>query len=195
MDQDVAAVAAVTEVPAKRVVIDAPGKKVTFQGYLIREVESRIEEWQIRFTILRLYKVTDPELQYKYLISSLGRSVVYHKPGSQCNLGTAHTAVQLEGLPYFDELQECRRCRPKAVEFLLDNEVVDLETDRVNPLKKCMDAHEAWLKLHEERINHDGERELYLSAPAERLLRQAAQADEGIKAELERVDELGSDEG
>jgi hypothetical protein len=182
------------------VVIPVPAGKQSFRGSLIDQVSSRIDETDVRqerFTVIRMFRVTDDTLpNYQYVISTIGRSVRYHVHNSRCNLGVPVTPVWLEALDYFEDLTECRICKPPAIEDLSDSDQVDYEMDRINPVRWCESPADAVTKLHERRkvvvmdpdtgLKHE-ETELYLSAPAERLLYRVAALDEGIGAHVREV--------
>jgi hypothetical protein len=189
---------------AMTIIIPVSAGRAQFRGSLVRQVSSRIDEedeHQERFTVISLYRVAEGSLPgTAYVISSIGRSVRYHALDGGCLLGTIVTVAWLLELPYYDKLVECRRCHAPDVDDLRLTDRVRYEKDRVNPVIRCRSAADVRERLHEYRTQVVTEtdpqtgrqyktmtRVKYLSAPAERLLYDAAEVDPAFAALLDEV--------
>lgn len=142
-------------------------KTIEFQGRLLAHVTTESPN-SPRWTVFDLYQVTDGT--HRYVISIIGRSVVYHVHDGDCNTGIPN-AMSL--LP--PDAEPCPRCRPDVGD--LDADTVDLEEDYYN-VAVCADRAEVELRL---RTRHDGTVGT-LSRPALRLLQLAASEDPAFDA-------------
>jgi hypothetical protein len=200
---------AVAEAGVMTIIIPVPGGRAQFRGHLIRQVSSRIDEEderQERFTLIGVYEVTENSLPgTQFVISSIGRSVRYHAIGGGCPFGTPVTVAWLQQLDYYDKLVECRRCPAPDVDELELTDRVSYEKDRVNPVILCRDAAHTRERLHEWRSETVTEtdprtrrryrttrRVKFLSAPAERLLYDLAEAHPAFAALQDEIVPLAS---
>jgi hypothetical protein len=149
--------------------------KVEFTGDLLAAVSTETD--LPRWLELALYKITEGPNTGKYALHTNGRSVVYHVHDGDCNKGVPKPAGDLPGYA-----EPCDRCRPsdRGVWFApLEKYVVDMEEDRPS-LYLCDEA--SGVREQFEKWPGTGGKP---SAPAQRLLRSAAQVDAGIAADLE----------
>jgi hypothetical protein len=132
---------------------------------------------------MELYQITDGPNQGKYVLSVMGRSVVYHVHNGSCNSGVPIAATEID-----DEFEPCNRCNPPGAESLAATLTVDLEEDRPQ-VHVVADPQELLKKLHNPRANA-------ISGPGQRLLAIAAMNEDGtvknqdIYAAINRVERL-----
>lgn len=157
-------------------------REVEFEGILLGEV-STDNNSSPRWTEMELYRITSGDNTGKYVLSVMGRSVVYHVHDGQCNSGVP-TAVK----KITDEFEPCNRCNPPSIRALTEGVIVDLEEDRPQ-VHVVADPQELLRKLHNPRANA-------ISGPGQRLLAISAMyedetvKDEGIYNALNRVERL-----
>lgn len=153
-----------------------------FQGTRIAYVSTESAS-SPRWTEMNLFHLTDGT--DRYVLQTVGRSVVYHGHHSECNSGTA---VFMANLP--EDAEPCTRCRPPT--FYPDGDAddrrtaVDLESDRYS-VYVCALATDVITRLRISRANTALDS---FSAPAMRLLDHARQVDAGIAAALQVVERL-----
>ncbi len=137
-----------------------------------------------RWTEMSLFHLTDGT--DRYVLQTVGRSVIYHGHDSACNSGTATRALDLP-----EDAEPCPRCRPRVfdpdLEAVTDGDTVDLESDRYG-VHVCAAAGDVITRLRISRVNA-GALDSF-SAPAMRLLDHARQVDAGIAAALQVVERL-----
>ena len=129
-----------------------------------------------RWIELRLYRATGDGVTIRagsYILHIIGMSVVYHLHDSDCNTGVP---TRVDALP--PEAEPCPRCKPLGIADLHGDFVVDLEAER-HTMHVCEDVHGVLGKLVQARPQ--GRLGGKLSAPAQRLLEIAAQADEEVE--------------
>lgn len=129
-------------VESKITVRDSGGPRY-FHGYKMVDLswsaETALAANKLRWTDLILYRVTDKTAPWKYVLQSIGRSVVYHVPGNPCNRGIdSPVGILYEDRERYDNLLPCNvpGCRPKPLEDLDDHDRVSVEEDRYK-LNRC----------------------------------------------------------
>lgn len=157
-------------------------REVEFVGELLSEV-STDNSSSPRWTEMELYLVTDGPNQGKYVLSVMGRSVVYHQHNGSCNSGVPVSVKEID-----EDFEPCIRCNPPAPHALGASVTVDLEEDRPQ-VHVVADPQELLKKLHNPRANA-------ISGPGQRLLAIAAMNEdgtvknEGIFNAINRVERL-----
>jgi hypothetical protein len=158
-------------------------REVEFVGELLSEV-STDNNSSPRWTEMELYKITDGPSTGKYVLSVMGRSVVYHGHNGACNSGVPVSVKEIS-----EEFEPCHRCNPPSPAKLGATLTVDLEEDRPQ-VHVVGDPQELLRKLHNPRANA-------ISGPGQRLLAIAALhddgetvKDEGIFNAINRVERL-----
>lgn len=157
-------------------------REVEFVGQLLSEV-STDNNSSPRWTEMELYRITDGQNTGKYVLSVMGRSVVYHVHNGACNSGVPVAVKEID-----EEYEPCHRCNPPAPHALASLLSVDLEEDRPQ-VHVVSDPQELLKKLHNPRANA-------ISGPGQRLLAIAAfhedgrVRDEGIHNAINRVERL-----
>lgn len=157
-------------------------RDVEFVGELLSEVSTDNNN-SPRWTEMELYKITGGPNVGKYVLSVMGRSVVYHVHNGQCNSGVPVSIKDID-----EEYEPCHRCNPPAPQALASIVSVDLEEDRPQ-VSMVGDPVELLKKLHNPRANA-------ISGPGQRLLAIAAfhedgtVKDEGIRNAISRVERL-----
>jgi len=193
-----AAVAETAATGAHDIILDAPGGRVSFRGYLIKSISTRAGS-QPRWTELALYKVTDDA--GGYVLRNTGKSVLYHRPGEPCNLGVSARVGDLDD-DRFNALEphvttiERFPGDPKALAPCYPPDLDDLDPDTViaaeldlNGIRRCPTVRAVLEGL--EQVKWDqGSRTRFLSEPAQRLLAEAADLDSDIAEMLAEVREL-----
>lgn len=155
-------------------------REVEFEGVLLSEV-STDNSSAPRWTEMELYKISDGS--GRYVLSVMGRSVVYHAHNGQCNSGVPVSVKEID-----EEFEPCHRCNPPIPQALAGVLTVDLEEDRPQ-VHVVNDPQELLRKLHNPRANA-------ISGPGQRLLAIAAMnedgtvKDEGIFSAINRVERL-----
>jgi hypothetical protein len=153
-----------------------------FQGTRIAYVSTESAS-SPRWTEMSLFHLTDGT--DRYVLQTVGRSVVYHGHHSECNSGTAVRAFDLP-----EDAEPCTRCRPPTFqdcEGEVDDSRVDLESDRYS-VYVCALATDVIARLRISRANSTALDSF--SAPAMRLLDHARQVDAGIAGALQVVERL-----
>ncbi len=146
-------------------------REVEFVGTLLSEV-STDNNSSPRWTEMELYRITKGDNRGKYVLSVMGRSVVYHTHDGSCNSGVPTAVSKIT-----DEFEPCNRCNPPAWSVLSDTSrpqtvvTVDLEEDRPQ-VHVVADPQELLRKLHNPRANA-------ISGPGQRLLAIAAMHEDG----------------
>jgi hypothetical protein len=134
-----------------------------------------------RWTDMALYRVVDEQVNARYAVHVVGRSVLYHRVGSPCQKGVTRTVGALDEDPRYDLLRPCQdaACFPGTdwhhMETLADSDKIDVEEERPT-LLKCVDAKDLLRQLR----GRDGE----ISGLASKLLREGAGKDDGVAAVL-----------
>lgn len=156
--------------------IPTGGQPFQFAGELISDKSTERREVQ-RWTELRLYRTLDGT--GRYVLVSIGRSVRYHTHNSPCGQGTE---THSNSFPL--DAEPCPRCRPDR-DWQSNPGLYHMETDNYTPIV-CQDAFEVIDSLGED-VNRKAKRgtpNKILSSPAQQLLKQAAEKDEGIARAL-----------
>jgi hypothetical protein len=177
------------------IVVPEPGGLVSFRGHLIHMVSTRSGN-QPRWTELYLYKVTDG--QGGYVLANIGKSVLYHTVGGPCNLGVRKTVDSLSDEEfqnlephtmtiqrYPGDPKTLRPCHPADLETLDPREIISVELD-LPGVTRCPTAASIREELRQVR-REQGMTVGFLSEPAQRLLREAADIDPDIAAALREV--------
>jgi hypothetical protein len=177
---DVNTTKATSDAEAKLIRLRDSYREVEFNGVLLSEV-STDNSSSPRWTEMELYKITDGT--GRYVLSVMGRSVVYHQHNGQCNSGVPVSIKEID-----EEYEPCHRCNPPAPHALAGTVTVDLEEDRPQ-VHVVSDPQELLKKLHNPRANA-------ISGPGQRLLAIAAfyedgiVKDEGVHSAINRVERL-----
>lgn len=137
-----------------------------------------------RWTEMALYKVTDG----RYVLSVVGRSVVYHEHAGLCNSGVPTPVDQL-GDDLLEDLEPCQRCEPPETRDLAGVLTVDLEEDR-HTVHVCANADAVVEKLRNPKATSTSRGTGMISGPGQRLLAIAASVDEGIRGAVTVVDRI-----
>jgi hypothetical protein len=120
-----------------------------------------------RWTEINIYKTAGGS----YVIQRIGRSVVYHVHGSECNYGIA---TRVDKLP--EDAEPCNVCNPGLPEDLDPEDIVDFEID-IHSAEVC-NAAELPHRLTHKKINRDtGKEERFMSSVSRRALQGALDAD------------------
>lgn len=157
-------------------------REVEFEGVLLSEV-STDNSSSPRWTEMELYKITVGPNAGKYVLSVMGRSVVYHVHNGPCNSGVPVSTKEID-----EEFEPCFKCNPPAPAALAATLTVDLEEDRPQ-VHVVADGYELLRKLRNPKANA-------ISGPGQRLLAIAAMhengsvKDEGIYSAINRVERL-----
>jgi hypothetical protein len=154
---------------------------LTFQGETIADLSWSYEEAEERghqrWTDIALYRVTE-EGPYAYVLQTVGRSIVYHKPGLPCQRGVNMRVSRLrENEAHYRALFACTVCNPVELDDVSDSTMVAVEQD-IPTLYKCATAHEM-VSLLEKRLRGGG-----MSGVNLKILQTASAADEGIAAAM-----------
>lgn len=151
-------------------------RRIRFSGSLLASVSTETNR-KPQWIELELY-THEPGDEYpgRYFLHVIGRSVRYHQNGSECNTGVP---TPWEELP--EDAEPCPQCRPPSLPLpgtpRGEGQAVDLESDR-HTLHDCETTADVVHKLARGGAGK-------LSAPAQRLLEIAAQADRGLAAALD----------
>lgn len=157
-------------------------REVQFTGELLSEV-STDNSSSPRWTEMELYKITVGPNAGKYVLSVMGRSVVYHEHNGTCNSGVPTAVEEID-----EEFEPCYKCKPPAPGALAGVATVDLEEDRPQ-VHVVADGTELLRKLRNPKAN-------VISGPGQRLLAIAALhengsvKDEGVYNAINRVEQL-----
>lgn len=173
--------AAVTTSPQTIRIRDA-SRTLEFVGVMLSDVSTETDR-NPRWTEMELYKVEDG----RYVLSIVGRSVVFHEHDSQCNSGVP-TQVSNLSQDLLDDLEPCQRCTPPDPEDLAGTPTIDLEADR-HTVHVCADANAVVEKLRNPKTASSSGTGL-ISGPGQRLLAIAASLDDGIKDAVTVVDRI-----
>lgn len=147
-----------------------------FEGKLLSEVSTR-SPWSMRWTVMRLYKMTDGTS--RYVLHVVGHSVIYHVYRGPCNSGV-HA--------YRDELPQvikpCRECSPPNVNDVPIANEVALEEERYT-VYVCDNPTTLINKLHNPKLG--GKQAGVISGPGQRLLAEASLIDDAIFEKINTV--------
>lgn len=169
---------------------------VVFEGKLMARASTR-RAGQPRWTELVLYRTEGDQ----YVISKIGRSVVYHKIGSACNTGVQTTVLDLckrvEALAKLVEFNDdeelypvpCEKCRPPEIyavdSELDDDDLVNGELDR--PQAEVCAPADVPERLRLRRNDSNGVSTSFMSSVATRVLATAAAADPLLRSEIQHT--------
>jgi hypothetical protein len=152
-------------------------RTVEFTGVLLSEVSTDTGK-NPRWTEIELYRITEGQNTGKYVLNTMGRSVVYHVHESSCNSGVPVSIKEVAG---DTEFEPCHKCNPETTERLAEIYAVapigaimsvDLEEDRPK-VDDVADPQELLRKLYSPKLNS-------ISGPGQRLLAKAAYMDDGV---------------
>lgn len=142
---------------------------IEFEGKMISGATTERPD-DPRWTEINIYKTVGGS----YVIERIGRSVVYHVHGSECNYGIA---TRVENLP--DDAEPCKFCNPGAQEDLFAEDLVDFEID-IHSAEVCS-AAELPQRLTHKKVNRDtGKEERFMSSVSRRALQGALDADQEL---------------
>lgn len=184
----------------RKIVLQAEDGPRSFFGYVIVDLSldaatvvdpPKELKWypRYRWTDMALYRVVDPPAAAEYAVHVVGRSVLYHRINGPCHRvdssarkGMVRTVLDLEDDPRYELLRACGKpgCYAAVplwhhLETLPGGARVAVEVERPSVLK-CSDAPQVVDRLRDEGGD--------LSELALKLLREAAQKDEGIAAAM-----------
>lgn len=133
-------------------------REVEFEGILLGEV-STDNGSSPRWTEMELYKIADGS--NRYVLSVVGRSLVYHAHESQCNSGVPVATSEIT-----EDCEPCFKCNPPAPHALELSMTVDLEEDRpqVHVVADPKDLMKKLRSPHGQTISGPGQRLLAISA-------------------------------
>lgn len=158
-------VAASTEEP-RLIKLRDSWRDVEFVGVRLAEV-STDNSSNPRWTEMELYRISEGPNKGKYVLSVMGRSVVYHQHDGSCNSGVPVSVREID-----EEFEPCHRCNPPAPEALISVSTVDLEEDRPK-VDVVADPQELLRKLYSPKLSA-------ISGPGQRLLAKAAFQEDGV---------------
>lgn len=166
--------------------VQSDDRVLEFTGSVIAR-SSTFEDGKPRWTELVLWRVRDAS--GRYVLQRAGQSLVYHRPGGSCNLGTATSARNLtpQALP-------CPRCHPlpRDVIIMQPGAIACPESPRYTAVV-CESPRDVLGHLRLSATTPaqaEGLVASSYSAPAQRLLDEARQTDEGIRQALAFVERL-----
>lgn len=149
-----------------------PGKEIVDLSWDVATVRAK---GRYRWTDMILYRMLG-DGPYEYILQVIGRTVVYHRPGSPCGRGARMSVSNLYASDpdRYDILEPCpeRGCKPKDLEHLDNTDIVSVEEDRYT-LDKCKTLNDLIDALRDE----DGK----VSGLGDKLLTTAKMADKGIR--------------
>lgn len=151
---------------AQEIELEGPTSSVTFTGWCLAEVSTRTRR-SLRWTMMELYRIQNPQTDTNYVLYIIGRSVLFHLEDSDCNSGVLMPFGELP-----EEAAPCRDCVTQSKTFG-DEELVTFEDDLLT-IHRCATAAEVIEKLFQ--INHDTSKP-EISRPALRLLKNASIID------------------
>jgi hypothetical protein len=164
------------------------GRTLEFHGVEIAYVTTESPTLP-RWTEMRLYKVTDGT--GRYVLSVVGRSVVYHQhrdDGTGCNAGVATLAENLFDKVGDTDAEPCFRCHPTAVEDIPLDMMIDMEKDRYS-VHVCADAAAVIEKLRNKK-NATAHTPGTISGPGQRLLDIAVGIDPSMMNSATVIDRI-----
>jgi hypothetical protein len=152
---------------------------VRFTGDLLAQVSTETNV-QPRWIEIQLFKVTEGDRTGSYVLHTVGRSVVYHVHDSaSCNTGVPTPYNRLG-----DDAEPCPKCRPASIYNADGGTVVDMESDR-HSMYVCPQIADV-VRQFKSWPGGGGK----LSAPAERLLEIAGQADPAVAEAAQETETL-----
>jgi hypothetical protein len=128
-----------------------------------------------RWTELELYRVTKGPNTGKYMLQSVGCSVVYHKEFGGCGKGSVETAANLA-----EDARPCPICRPADLDELDDDDQVSME-DTLYKVVLCDGYADLFAALRSKTDPNA------MSGPGMGLLNTAAKVDDKIAAAMNVV--------
>lgn len=149
---------------------------IEFEGDLIAEATTERPN-DPRWTEINIYRTTGGS----YVIHRVGRSVVYHLHGSECNYGIATAGAKLPR-----DAEPCPTCKPASPEELFQEDLFDLEID-IHSAEVCT-AVELPQRLTHKKVNRStGQEERFMSSVSRRALQGALDADPGLASAVMNV--------
>jgi len=143
-----------------------------FEGVRLSEVSTETDAVP-RWTDMALYRTDDG----RYVLSIVGRSVVYHEHNGRCNSGIPTPVAEIND-DLAEELEPCVKCNPEPLDEFTGL-MVSLEEDRPAAYV-CASADDVVTQLRNPKAT--GSRGTgQISGPGQRLLAIAAGVDEGIR--------------
>lgn len=135
---------------------------VEFEGTLLGEASSETEDSQ-RWTEIYIYKTVGG----RYVLHTVGRSVLYHVHDGPCNTGVPRDPAELD--PELDE--PCGRCNPSTSAPLVD---VEMDKESVTQAETAEGVYPLLLQRRGART--------FMSWPATRAFEMASRADPALAA-------------
>jgi hypothetical protein len=157
---------------------DKAGKPQTLDGWRIARESTEADK--PRWTEIEVFMTVTG----KYVIHTLGRSVIYHRHDSECNTGKTQLGQDMDA-----DMVPCYRCRPSAsyTDEEYDEVPFDVEVD-IPTIIPGLSAKGVITALHWR--GNDKEPGGSLSYLAGRLLWKLGEADPAIRAELSKPVDL-----
>lgn len=156
---------------------------VEFQGRLLERVTTESDD-DPRWLELEVYQVTDGT--GRYVLYSVGKSVIYHQANSICNRGALRKTSDAD---WPEDAESCWRCHPADWKQVPSGTVFRLEIDRPTTFV-CNTPAEVIENL---KVGPHTKGKLppgTLSGPARGLLDAIARVDEGFAAVMNHVERL-----
>lgn len=142
---------------------------IEFEGNMISGATTERSD-DPRWTEINIYKTVGGS----YVIQRIGRSVVYHVRGSECNYGIA---TRVDKLP--SDAEPCKICNPGFPEDLDVEDIVDFEID-IHSAEVCTAAELPHRLTHKKTNRETGKEERFMSSVSRRALQGALDADEDL---------------
>jgi hypothetical protein len=145
-----------------------------FYGVMIAENTTErphLTQW----TELELYRITKGPNTGKYMLRSIGCSVVYHRAFGGCGKGSIETAAKLA-----EDVRPCTVCRPPDLDDLDDTDQVSME-DTLYKVSLCNGYVDLFTALRSKTDPNT------MSGPGMGLMNAAAKVDDKIAAAMNVV--------
>ena len=152
-----------------RVPASGDGDERVFRGVLLGEASTHRKSGGLRWFEIKLFR-NDDQPNAPYVVSKIGRTVVYHRPGCESLRLPEDVEPEVLREPP-DDWKGCPTCEPD-----LDNGPVILERDRIT----LRDGLLAFEVLEALRQRNDDTGEWFLSATARHALRSAIEKDDDL---------------
>lgn len=164
-------------------IIETGDEVVEITGTFVASASTRGPDMRPQWTKLTVYRLPDGT----YVLVRTGKSVQYHADGSVCNTGVRQKVGDLTDAEY-ESLVGCKTCKVQDLDDLPEDSFISKEIDW-NTVVDC-DSPASLIDKLQVTDHSTGER--YLSGVAERLLREAAPFDDGIRGAITKRRKLGA---
>jgi hypothetical protein len=147
---------------------------IKFVGQQLAYCKWGRDEGKLRWTDMALYKITEKESEYSYVLEVIAKSYVYHKTKGPC-VRSRHRISRIQDIRSsghrWRNLYPCPICEPGELEDLKDDDTVSEEQDD-RTVYVCKDPADIVRRLYQ----RSGE----ISELAAECLQQAAKVDPEI---------------